>query len=141
MSTRVSVVDVGNFSAVLLDPSSWRLIAYLHGNQLDANPWLIEELSDIYDLAIEFSTRLTHSTIFVNAKFVQFLIDNDQELPSKFHFMGQYDIQLDQIDESRKNTVQYPTLYAAKQLLQANPEIFRDTQWMLTLTNKMDVQG
>lgn len=113
-----------------------RVFAFTTPNdEIIANVYLKDEVQTVFSVISKMAidgTKLVH----VSSSFIQFIIDNDVELPQNFTLSGIYtaDDGLDFSSNKRQHVI-YNGYNAAKLVLKQDKVHFADVDWQITISN------
>lgn len=113
-----------------------RVFAFTTPNdEIIANVYLKDEVQIVFSVISKMAidgTKLVH----VSSSFIQFIIDNDVELPQNFTLSGIYtaDDGLDFSSNKRQHVI-YNGYNAAKLVLKQDKAHFADVDWQITVSN------
>lgn len=113
-----------------------RVFAFTTPNdEIIANVYLKDEVQTVFSVISKMAidgTKLVH----VLSSFIQFIIDNDVELPQNFTLSGIYtaDDGLDFSSNKRQHVI-YNGYNAAKLVLKQDKAHFADVDWQITVSN------
>ena len=113
-----------------------RVFAFTTPNdEIIANVYLKDEVQTVFSVISKMAidgTKLVH----VSSSFIQFIIDNDVELPQNFTLSGIYtaDDGLDFSSNKRQHVI-YNGYNAAKLVLKQDKTHFADVDWQITVSN------
>ena len=113
-----------------------RVFAFTTPNdEIIANVYLKDEVQTVFSVISKMAidgTKLVH----VSSSFIQFIIDNDVELPQNFALSGIYtaDDGLDFSSNKRQHVI-YNGYNAAKLVLKQDKVHFADVDWQITVSN------
>lgn len=116
--------------------SNNRVFAFTTPNdEIIANVYLKDEVKTVFSVINKMAidgTKLVH----VSSSFIQFIIDNDVELPQNFTLSGIYaaDDGLDFSSNKRQHVI-YNGYNAAKLVLKQDKAHFADVDWQITVSN------
>lgn len=113
-----------------------RVFAFTTPNdEIIANVYLKDEVQTVFSVISKMAidgTKLVH----VSSSFIQFIIDNNVELPQNFTLSGIYtaDDGLDFSSNKRQHVI-YNGYNAAKLVLKQDKVHFADVDWQITVSN------
>lgn len=113
-----------------------RVFAFTTPNdEIIANVYLKDEVQTVFSVINKIAidgTKLVH----VSSSFIQFIIDNDVELPQNFSLSGVYtaDDGLDFSSNKRQHVI-YNGYNAAKLVLKQDKEHFAEVDWQIAVSN------
>lgn len=116
--------------------SNNRVFAFTTPNdEIIASVYLKDEVQTVFSVINKMAidgTKLVH----VSSSFIQFIIDNDVELPQNFTLSGIYtaDDGLDFSSNKRQHVI-YNGYNAAKLVLKQDKAHFVDVDWQITVSN------
>lgn len=116
--------------------SNNRVFAFTTLNdEIIASVYLKDEVQTVFSVINKMAidgTKLVH----VSSSFIQFIIDNDVELPQNFTLSGIYtaDDGLDFSSNKRQHVI-YNGYNAAKLVLKQDKAHFADVDWQITVSN------
>lgn len=104
-------------------------------DEIIASVYLRDEVQTVFSVINKMAidgTKLVH----VSSSFIQFIIDNDVELPQNFMLSGIYtaDDGLDFSSNKRQHVI-YNGYNAAKLVLKQDKAHFADVDWQITVSN------